>query len=128
MQPGGQAADWPSLGLPERELHAVRDGMYAVVNEPGGTAHRWHGCRCRAWSWPARPAACRYATSRVRQREHGYKSDNLAWELRPHAIFVAYAPYDNPRYALSLVIEHGNAGAQAAAPVARDIMVDVLSA
>jgi penicillin-binding protein 2 len=61
------------------------------------------------------------------QREHGYKSDNLPWEFRPHALFVAYAPYDAPVYALALVVEHGNAGAQAAAPIARDIMVDVLT-
>jgi penicillin-binding protein 2 len=37
-------------------------------------------------------------------------------------LFVAYAPYDAPRYAVSVVIEHGNAGATAAGPVARDIM------
>jgi penicillin-binding protein 2 len=42
-------------------------------------------------------------------------------------LFVAYAPYDNPRYALSVVVEHGNAGAAAAAPVARDIMVETLT-
>ncbi len=61
------------------------------------------------------------------QREHGYKSENLPWEFRPHALFVAFAPYDAPRYALALVVEHGNAGAQAAAPIARDIMTDVLT-
>jgi penicillin-binding protein 2 len=61
------------------------------------------------------------------QREHGYKSENLPWEFRPHALFVAYAPYDAPRYAVSIVVEHGNAGAAAAAPLARDIMTDVLT-
>ena len=61
------------------------------------------------------------------QREHGYRSDKLPWEFRPHALFVCYAPYDAPRYAVSVVVEHGNAGAAAAAPLARDIMVDVLT-
>jgi penicillin-binding protein 2 len=62
------------------------------------------------------------------QREHGhYNSAALPWELRPHALFVAYAPFDAPRYALSVVVEHGNAGAEAAAPIARDIMTDVLT-
>jgi penicillin-binding protein 2 len=60
------------------------------------------------------------------QRERGYKSENLPWELRPHALFVAFAPYDAPRYALALVVEHGNAGSAAAAPVGRDIMADVI--
>ena len=61
------------------------------------------------------------------QREQGnFDSSKLPWEFRPHALFVAYAPYDAPRYALSVVVEHGNAGAAAAAPIARDIMTDVL--
>jgi hypothetical protein len=61
------------------------------------------------------------------QREHGFKSENLPWEFRPHALFVAFAPYDAPRYALSVVVEHGNAGALAAAPMARDMMIEVLT-
>ncbi len=61
------------------------------------------------------------------QRERGYKSENLPWEYRPHALFVAYAPYDAPRYALALVVEHGNAGAATAGPIAREIMTDVLN-
>ena len=61
------------------------------------------------------------------QREHGFKSENLPWEFRPHALFVAYAPYDAPKYALALVVEHGNAGAATAAPIAREIMTDVLN-
>ncbi len=61
------------------------------------------------------------------QREQGnFDSAKLPWELRPHALFVAYAPYEAPRYAVSVVVEHGNAGAAAAAPIARDIMMDAL--
>jgi penicillin-binding protein 2 len=61
------------------------------------------------------------------QRESGkFDSKSLPWEFRPHALFVAYAPYEEPRYALSVVVEHGNAGGAAAAPLARDIMIEVL--
>jgi penicillin-binding protein 2 len=60
-------------------------------------------------------------------REGGhFDSSKLPWQYRPHALFVAYAPYDAPRYAVSVVVEHGNAGAAAAAPLARDIMMDAL--
>ena len=126
LQPGSSASAWPSLGLPERNLHAVREGMWAVVNEPGGTAP------LARLPLPNVQMAGKTGSVQIRnvsreQREHGYKSDNLPWEFRPHALFVAYAPYDVPVYALALVVEHGNAGAQAAAPVARDIMVDVLT-
>jgi penicillin-binding protein 2 len=61
------------------------------------------------------------------QREQGnFDSSKLPWEFRPHALFVAYAPYDVPRYALAVVVEHGNAGAAMAGPIARDIMSDAL--
>ena len=45
-----------------------------------------------------------------------------AWKLRDHAWFVAFAPYDDPRYAISVLVEHGGFGASAAAPRAREIM------
>lgn len=125
-QNGGRAEDWPSMGLPERELNAVRQGMWAVVNEDGGTAP------LARLDLPDVTLAGKTGSTQVRRvsrdaREHGFKSEKLAWELRPHALFVAYAPFDAPRYALSVVVEHGNAGAQAAAPIARDIMFDVLT-
>ncbi len=126
LQRGARPEDWPLLGLPERDLHAVRDGMWQVVNEPGGTAP------VARLTMPGVQMAGKTGSSQVRrvsreQREHGFKSENLPWEFRPHALFVAFAPYDAPRYALSVVVEHGNAGAATAGPVARDIMTDVLT-
>ncbi len=126
VQKGAEASDWPPLGLPERELRAVRDGMWAVVNEHDGTAP------IAKLPLPGVQMAGKTGSSQVRrvsreQREHGFKSENLPWEFRPHALFVAFAPYDAPRYALAVVVEHGNAGAAMAAPIARDIMLDVLA-
>ncbi|MBN8891847.1 MAG: penicillin-binding protein 2 [Rhodospirillales bacterium 70-18] len=125
-QPGAKPEEWPSMGLPERSLQVVRDGMWAVVNDPHGTAP------LAKLALPGVQMAGKTGSVQVRnvsreQRDRGYKSENLPWEFRPHALFVAYAPYDAPRYALSLVVEHGNAGAEAAAPIARAIMTDVLT-
>ena len=119
--------DWPTMEVAERNLQLCREGMYAVVNEPGGTAP------LARLTIPGVQLAGKTGSSQVRHvsrelREHGnFKSENLPWEYRPHALFVCFAPYDAPRYAVSLVVEHGNAGAQAAAPLARDIMTDVLT-
>ncbi len=124
-QPGSQPEDWPDLAIPDPMLQAVRSGMFAVVNDAGGTAPR-------ARLPGSVQLAGKTGSSQVRrvsrkQRESGtYDSKNLPWEYRPHALFVAYAPYDQPRYALSVVVEHGNAGGAAAAPLARDIMAEVL--
>ena len=125
-QPGSEPEDWPVLGLSEKLLHTVREGMWAVVNEPGGTAP------LARLTDPHVQLAGKTGSAQVRRvsrelRESGhFDSRKLPWEYRPHALFVAYAPYDAPRYALAVVIEHGNAGAAAAAPLARDIMTEVL--
>ncbi len=125
MVSGSSADDWPLLDLPEQFLTAVRQGMWAVVNEPGGTAPE------ARLPNPHVQLAGKTGSAQVRrvsreQREHGFDSSKLPWKYRPNALFVAYAPYDAPRYAVSVVIEHGNAGATAAAPIARDIMMDAL--
>ncbi len=126
QSPGAAPGDWPALDVPAPFLHMVREGMWAVVNEPGGTAP------LARLDLPGVQLAGKTGSTQVRHvsreaREHGhFNSENLPWEFRPHALFVAFAPYDAPRYALAVVVEHGNAGAQRAAPLARAIMTDVL--
>jgi penicillin-binding protein 2 len=72
-------------------------------------------------------------TSQVRnitaaERARGVISnDQLPWNRRDHALFVGYAPYDAPRYAISVVVEHGGGGSTAAAPIARDILLRALA-
>jgi len=54
------------------------------------------------------------------------KGEDIDRRLRDHALFVAYAPHDDPKYAISVVVEHGEGGSKAAAPVARDIIAEAL--
>ena len=54
------------------------------------------------------------------------KNEQLPWKRRDHALFVCYAPYDRPRYACALIVEHGGGGSAAAAPIARDILLYAL--
>ena len=119
---GGKPEDWPSLGVPDADLRVVREAMWAVVNG-GGTAG--------AARLPGQYGimAGKTGTTQVRrvsreQRERGFNVANLPHEWRPHALFVAYAPYDNPVFALSVIVEHGTSGSGAAAPLARDILVE----
>jgi penicillin-binding protein 2 len=126
-QTGAKPEDFPALDVPDSGLAVVRAGMFAVVNEAGGTApHARLGL-------PGMQLAGKTGSSQVRRvsrwaREHGhFNSASLPWEFRPHALFVCFAPYDAPRYAVAVVVEHGNAGADVAAPLARDIMRDTIT-
>jgi len=119
---GSRAEDWPSLGIPESDLRLIREAMWAVVNA-GGTAG--------ASRLPPQygQMAGKTGTTQVRrvsreQRERGFNVHSLPREWRPHALFVAFAPYDNPLFALSVVVEHGTSGSAAAAPLARDILIE----
>ena len=115
------------LGLDPVHLAAVRAGMSAVVNSPRGTAK---GSIITAPEWRM---AGKTGTSQVRniskaERDRGVTSNaDLPWERRDHALFVAYAPVDAPKYAIALVVEHGGGGSAAAAPIARDILLYALA-
>ena len=60
------------------------------------------------------------------QRELEVKQKDIAYEDRDHALFIAFAPYDDPKYAISVVVEHGGSGSSAAAPIAKKVIKKVL--
>ena len=62
----------------------------------------------------------------ARQRELEIKNEDLPYEDRDHALFVAFAPYDDPKYAISVLVEHGGSGGKAAAPIAKKVIKKVL--
>lgn len=120
---GARSEDWPLLGIPERDLRLMRESMYGVVNEAGGTA------RLSRLPGEFGAMAGKTGTTQVRrvsreQRERGFKVENMPREWRPHALFVAYAPHDNPLFACCVVVEHGISGSKAAAPLARDVLIE----
>jgi penicillin-binding protein 2 len=104
-------------------LAAIREGMDRVSNFQRGTAFR---SRIVA---DGMAMAGKTGTSQVRnitaeERAAGVTQNaDLPWNRRDHALFVAYAPVDNPRFACSVIVEHGGGGSTAAAPIARDIML-----
>lgn len=114
------------LDIDPEHLAIVREGMYEVVNGTRGTAGS-----SRIVADGIRMAG-KTGTSQVRnitaaERARGVTSnEDLPWERRDHALFVAYAPYDVPEVAVSLVVEHGSGGSTTAAPIARDIVLAAL--
>ena len=120
-------AQTSNLGIDGSNLRAIRAGMFAVVNSERGTA------KSSRIALPSMVMAGKTGTSQVRnitaaERASGVVSnDDLPWERRDHALFVAFAPYDAPKYAVSVVVEHGGGGSVVAAPIARDIILRAMS-
>jgi penicillin-binding protein 2 len=110
------------LGIAPEKLAVIRKGMSDVVNGPGGTA--------RSARLPIADVrmAGKTGTAQVRritaaERRRGVRrNESLPWNLRDHGLFVGFAPVDNPRYAVAVVVEHGMSGGRAAAPLARQAM------
>lgn len=117
---------YPSLGFSEAHLNVVFNGMNAVVNEEKGTAY---GSR---FNYKGQKMAGKTASTQVRritlkERQEGIKSqDELPWKYRDHAMFVAFAPVNTPRYAVAVVVEHGGGGSRIAAPIASKMLQEVL--
>ncbi len=100
--------------LPEH-LAVVREGMNRVVNSAGT------GARSRL-QLPGVTMGGKTGTAQVRRIEGAQRGQSGAWKYRDHGLFVCFAPVAEPRYAASVVIEHGLGGARAAAPIAKDVL------
>jgi penicillin-binding protein 2 len=112
----------PSVGVSKTNLALVLKGMRDVVHGNRGTARK------AALGINGIEMGGKTGTSQVRriskaERLAGkHKRRDRPWEERDHALFVCFAPYSAPRYAVSVIVEHGEGGSLAAAPIARDIM------
>jgi penicillin-binding protein 2 len=116
----------PPLNISKDELRLVKAGMNAVMNSPKGTAR---GSKIRKKGWEMAGKTGTSQVKRISKHERDtrvLKNKERPWKDRDHALFVAYAPVERPRYALAVVIEHGGGGSAVAAPIARDIMLEAL--
>ncbi len=115
---------FPRLEVPENYLKILRNGMDLVTNAERGTAFR------SRIDIPGMEMAGKTGTSQVRritiaERQRGIiKNEDLPWNQRDHALFIAFAPVHAPRYACCVVVEHGGGGSKVAAPIVRDILIE----
>ena len=103
-----------------KNIKLVREAMFASTNEVRGTSY---SSRIED---PKYQFAGKTGTSQVKRitlldRELDLKTLEIPYNERDHALYIAFGPYKNPRYALSIVIEHGGSGSSAAAPIAKKL-------
>jgi len=124
VQPRNESA--PDLPFAPEHLKFITDAMGAVTGASGvhiahatgaayGDLGLGDGIKMAGKTGTAQPGT--YANG-----GHGVKGTAGAWKLRDHAWFICFAPFDAPRYAMSVLVEHGGWGSGAAAPRAREIM------
>lgn len=121
-----RAAEPEPIALDPENLRVVKDAMVKTMTDPAGTAF------ASRLTLPGMSMAGKTGTAQVRritlrERDEGIrKNEDLPWRFRDHALFVGYAPVEDPKYAIAVVVEHGGGGSSVAAPIARDIIIKTL--
>jgi penicillin-binding protein 2 len=118
--------EFAPLDIPESALRIVRKGMKMVTHGGLGTARKYN-LSSDFGGMAGKTGTVQVKRITKEQREAGIvKNIDRPWKERDHALFVAYAPVKNPRYAISVVVEHGGSGSSMAAPIGRKILEKML--
>jgi penicillin-binding protein 2 len=107
------------INVSKEHLGIIRQGMFQVSNAPGGTAY---GSRVTDDKYKI---AAKTGTAQVmskRDDNHNLSAESVHWTQRNHALCIGYGPFENPRFACAVVIDHGGSGSSAGAPMVRDIL------
>jgi len=120
-------SQFPDLGVNIQHLELMKKAMEKVTVSPIGTAYKAR-IKKSGYQYGGKTGTVqvRRISASERESEAGVKKNkDLKWAERDHALFVGYAPISNPLYAISVVVEHGGGGSTVAAPIAKDILLEV---
>ncbi len=109
----------------QENIKIIQDAMYSSSNEPGGTSYRSR-LEDKKFTFAGKTGSSQVKKFTEAQREAEVKQEDLEYKNRDHALFVAYAPVSDPKYAISVVVEHGGSGSKSAAPIAKQVIKKVL--
>ena len=120
----GEQTTWPPIGVKKENLDLVLRGLYEVTNAPNGTAYKSRITES-GFEMAGKTGSAQVRRITMAERSTGVrKNEDLPWRERDHALFISYAPVSAPRYACAVFVEHGGGGSTAAAPIARDILLE----
>ena len=109
----------------QENINFVKEALFKATNEPRGTSYRSRLTK-KGFIFAGKTGTSQVRKFTALQRELEIKNVDLPYEQRDHALFVAFAPYHDPRYAISVVIEHGGSGSGSAAPIAKKVIKKLL--
>ena len=109
----------------QENINFVKDAMFAATNEAGGTSYRSR-LNEKRFMFAGKTGSSQVKRFTEEQRELEVKQEDIVYKDRDHALFVAFAPVSDPKYAISVVVEHGGSGSSAAAPIAKKVIKKVL--
>ncbi len=109
----------------QENINFVKEALFKATNEPRGTSYRSRLTK-KGFIFAGKTGTSQIRKFTALQRELEIKNVDLPYEQRDHALFVAFAPYHDPRYAISVVIEHGGSGSSSAAPIAKQVIKKLL--
>jgi len=104
----------------QENVKFVLESMYASTNEVLGTSYRSR-IDDKKYQFAGKTGTAQVKRITEEARELDLKTSQIPYDDRDHALYIAYGPYNNPRYALSILIEHGGSGSIAAAPIAKKL-------
>ena len=109
----------------QENVKFLHDALYGATNEPMGTSYRSRNTK-KGFTFAGKTGTSQIRTITEEERELKITNEDLPYEKRDHSLFVGFAPYKNPRYAISVVIEHGGSGSSVAAPIAKKVLNKVI--
>ena len=119
------AGELEDLGISPSSLDIIHKAMADVTNSPRGTAFKAR-IKDPAFAMAGKTGSVQVRRISKAEREtRVLKNEERPWHERDHALFVGYAPVSDPRYACAVVVEHGGGGSATAAPIVRDILLEV---
>ena len=103
-----------------KNIRIIQEAMFASTNELRGTSYKSR-IDDPKYQFAGKTGTAQVKRITERDRELDLKTIDIPYDERDHALYVAFGPYKNPRYALSIVIEHGGSGSSTAAPIAKKL-------
>ena len=99
--------------------------MFSSTNEIMGTSYKSR-IEDKKYQFAGKTGTAQVKKITAEQRELDLKTSQIPYKDRDHALFIAYGPYINPRYALSIIVEHGGSGSSTAAPMAKKLFRKII--